>query len=97
MRLIQICKPHYIYVEPLFMNNTILENISVHKHLGLLLRSDGTWKDHVNYIYSKACFRLHVMRRQLKYNIDSWSLETIYTSFIRHILEYCGIIKQILG
>ena len=44
-----------------------------------------------NYITSKAWIRLNVMRK-LKFILDRKSLEIIYTSFIRPILEYADVV-----
>ena len=44
----------------------------------------------MNYITSKAWIRLNVMRK-LKFILDRKSLEIIYTSFIRPILEYADV------
>ena len=74
-------------IPELFMNNVPLETTTTHKHLGLIFKSDGTWKDHINHIYTKACQRLNILRR-LKNSLDRTSLEKIYIAFIRPILEY---------
>ena len=73
------------------MNNVSINEVSSHKHLGIFLSNDGTWHEHINYITSKAWIRLNVMRK-LKFILDRKSLEIIYTSFIRPILEYADIV-----
>ena len=58
-----------------------------HKHLKIYLSNDGSWHKQICYIKEKAWARINIMRR-LKFVLDRKSLETIYISFIRPILEY---------
>ncbi|MCG8079340.1 MAG: hypothetical protein JAY75_24360, partial [Candidatus Thiodiazotropha taylori] len=53
--------------------------------------SDCTWHHHINYITEKAWTRINVMRK-LKFKLDRKSLETIYLTFIRPLLEYGDIL-----
>ena len=46
---------------------------------------------HMEYILLKAWQRINIMRK-LKYQLDRLSLEILYTSFIRPILEYGDIL-----
>ena len=77
-------KPHH---PTLFMQNHQITEVDCHKHLGIFLSSDCTWHQHINYIIEKAWFRINV-----KYKLDRKSLETIYTVFIRPLLEYGDVI-----
>ena len=72
---------------PLYMQNQQIKEVENHKHLGLYFSNDGTWHAHINYIKEKAWNRINTMRK-LKFQLDRKSLEIIYTSFIRPILEY---------
>lgn len=76
---------------PLFMNNQIIPEVTSHKHLGIFLAKDGTWHEHIDFIISKAWQRVNVMRK-LKFLIDRDSLNKIYTSFIRPVLEYADVV-----
>lgn len=76
---------------PLVMNDQPILEVNCHKHLGLLFSSNGTWHDHINQITSKAWTRINVMRK-LKFVLDRKSLQTIYFTFVRPILEYSDII-----
>ena len=84
-------RKHDVNIPPLFMKDTVLEDTLKHKHLGLNFRSNGTWGDHLNEIYSKACSRLNILRI-MKYNLDRKSLEKLYFGFIRPILEYGSVV-----
>ena len=76
---------------PLTMNKEIINEVSYHKHLGIFLSSDGTWHEHINYITSKAWARINIMRK-LKFLLDRNSLEIIYFSFVRPLLEYADVV-----
>ena len=55
--------------------------------LGLYFSNDGSWYTHITYINENAWNRINIMRK-LKFQLDRKTLEIIYTSFIRPILEY---------
>ena len=74
----------------LFAGDTV-SSVKIHKHLGLTFSSDGKWSHHIINIYNKAYKRINILR-MLKYKVDRKSLTTIYTSFIRPILEYGDVI-----
>ena len=69
----------------------ILENVTQHKHLGLIIKSDLTWSTHVNYIVSKAKKLTGVMK-MLQYKLSRRSLELIYFTYVRPILEYGDVV-----
>ena len=73
------------------MNNEHINEVASHKHSGIFLSNDGTWHEHIYYITSKAWTRLHILRK-LKFILDRKSIEIIYTSFIRPILEYADVV-----
>ena len=72
---------------PFFMHHQQIKEVQSQKHLGLYLTNDGSWHDHIQYIKEKAWARVNTMRK-LKFKLDRKSLEIIYTTFIRPILEY---------
>ena len=71
----------------IFMSGQKIKEVDTHKHLGIFLSKDGTWHKHIDYIKTKAWARINIMRK-LKFQLDRRSLEIIYTTFIRPILEY---------
>ena len=72
----------------LVMDQQSIQEVNSHRHLGLVLSNDCTWHDHLEYIKSKAWTRINVMRK-LKFKLDRRSLQIIYFTFIRPILELC--------
>ena len=79
------------YHPPLVMNQKQIEEVNSHKHLGVVLSDDCTWHDHLDYIKCKAWNRINVMRK-LKFKLDRRSLQIIYFTFIRPLLEYADVV-----
>ena len=49
------------------------------------------WQVHLEYIQAKAWSRVHLLR-SLKFVLDRKSLQTMYFTFIRPILEYADVV-----
>jgi hypothetical protein len=75
----------------LFLNNQRIEEVKHHKHLGIHLSHNLTWTKHAEETAKKANRCLGILR-PLKFVLDRASLETLYKSFIRPILEYADIV-----
>jgi hypothetical protein len=75
----------------LIFDTTPIKRVSTHKHLGVTISHDLTWKHHIKEVTDKATRRLGVMRK-LKYKLDRRSLERMYMGFIRPLLEYGDIL-----
>ena len=73
------------------MQDQIINEVESYKHLGVILSNDCSWQKHLDYMEEKVWTRINIMRR-LNYDIERKSLETIYKSFIRPLLEYADVI-----
>ena len=73
------------------MNQQQISEVNYHKHLGLIFSNDCTWHEHVDYIKAKAWHRLNITRK-LKFTLYRTSLQTIYFTFIRPLLEYADVV-----
>ena len=73
------------------MYNETLTNFESNKHLRITFESSGSWHKHIQLITSKAWQWIRIMRK-LKFHLDRKSLDIIYTSFIRPILEYADVV-----
>jgi hypothetical protein len=71
-----------------------IERVTSHKHLGVTLANDLSWKTHAYNIGKKAYNTLGILR-PLRMKLDRASLETLYKSFIRPVLEYADILWHI--
>ena len=74
-----------------FLDTVPIKRVQSHKHLGLIIAKDLSWKEQITESIDKANRRLGIMR-SLKYKLDRLSLERIYKGFIRPILEYGNIV-----
>jgi hypothetical protein len=74
-----------------YFNNVPIKNVTTHKHLGLTFSNDGSWTTHINEIITKASSRLNIIRK-LKFKVDRKSLEHMYFSYVRPILEYADVV-----
>ena len=71
----------------LFMHDTMINETTNHKHLGLILSNNCSWTEHINSISDKAWARLNLMRT-LKFRVSRTSLEKMYISYVRPLIEY---------
>ena len=76
---------------PIYMQNQQITEVEEHKHLGIYFSNDCTWHHHIKYITDKAWTRINIMRK-LKFKLDRNSLEKIYLTFIRPLIEYGDVI-----
>ena len=75
----------------LHFNNVPIVEVQAHKHLGIYLSEKCDWQVHLDYIESKAWSRINLLRSQ-KFDLDRRSLQTMYFSFIRPVLEYADVV-----
>ena len=79
------------YHPPVLMDQKQINEVTSHKHLGIIFSGDCTWHEHLEQIKTKAWARINVMRK-LKFKLDRKSLQTIYFSFIRPLIEYADVV-----
>ena len=84
-------KIHRINHQALYFNNIPIMEVQTHKHLGVYISDKCDWQAHLEYIQAKAWSRVHLLR-SLKFVLDQKSLQTMYFSFIRPILEYADVV-----
>jgi hypothetical protein len=65
---------------PIKLDNNLIKRVPTHKHLGLTLSQDLSWKTHVYNIGKKAYNCLGLLR-PLKSKLDKRSLEIMYKSW----------------
>ena len=71
------------------VGDQVLECVSSHKVLGLIIQNDLRWNEHIAIIVTKASKRLHILRALRRGGIPPHDLITIYYALIRSMLEYC--------
>ena len=75
----------------LYLSDVPIKEVSAHKHLGLYFSERCDWQSHIDYIQEKAWCRINFLR-QLKFTLDRKSLEKVYFTFIRSLLEYADVV-----
>ena len=76
---------------PLSFDNSVVDEVSNHKHLGIVLSNDLGWANHIDEICTKAMRRLDVIQ-SFKFKLDRNALERFCISFILPILEYGDVV-----
>jgi len=84
-------RKHNKHHPPITFQNSQITDSTAHTHLGLTLKDDASWKQHILNIYEKAYSRLNILR-YIKTKVNRKSLIKIYIAFIRPILEYADIV-----
>ena len=82
-------QPVRIY-NAIYIDGSPVQSVSSFKLLGVLLREDLSWCDHVDYVIKKANSRLYALRKLKKAGLSDKDLVTIYSSFIRSRIEYAS-------
>lgn len=75
----------------LFFQDTQLGFTDNHKHLGVTFSNDGSWHTHIANISNSASKILGSMRF-LKFKLKRKTLNQMYVSYLRPILEYASIV-----
>ena len=69
----------------LYLNDVPIQEVTIHKHLGLFFSKRLDWQPQIEYIQQKALASMNLLRR-LKFILNRKSLQKIYFTFIRPIL-----------
>ena len=78
-------QPHVLF------NNVPVNFVENHKHLGLTLSSNGKWHEHITNIVKSSSKILGIMRK-IKYTVSRKTLNQIYISHLRPLLEYACVV-----
>ena len=76
---------------PLLMDNKVIIEEDSYKLLRVFLSNDCTLHKHIDYVIEKVWGRMIVMRR-LNFCLDRKSLNIIYLTLIRPVLEYADVV-----
>ena len=75
----------------LTMENIIITEVEEHRHLGLTLQKNGKWTQQIKEIKTKASKRTDILMGYM-HQLGRRSLERLYTTYIRPIMEYGNIV-----
>ena len=75
----------------LYYEGNEIDIVSSHKHLGVTLSSNLSWRTHVLDIHDKASKRLNLLKG-LKLKINRKTLDKLYKSLFRPLMEYADVV-----
>lgn len=73
-----------------FFGEQVIPEAGSFKYLGIIIRNDLNWADHVNYTLRKAWKALHFVMRILKKGNNN-TKRLAYTALVRPVLEYGAV------
>jgi hypothetical protein len=79
------------YHPDLFYEGKKIAMVSQHTHLGVTLSSTLSWNAHILKVYEKACQRINMLKG-LKYKLNRETLNTLYKSLVRPVMEYADLL-----
>jgi len=71
---------------PLIFNDKEIEQVHIHKHLGIFISSNLDWTKQIDYICLKANQRLGILRKN--YMLQRQTLDILYKLTVRSIFDY---------
>ena len=75
---------------PLYLCGSELEVVEVFKYLGVLVRNNLSWTDHISELCTKARRILGLLYRQYYNNADPATIKKLYISLVRPHLDYAS-------
>ena len=81
-------KPNPSEVSHIHINSKKIERVKSFKLLGVILSSDLSWEEHVNFMLQKVAKRMYCIHYLVRARIPAADVIIIYCSIIRSVLEY---------
>ena len=75
---------------PLLLGDSVLEEVETFKYLGVLIKNNLSWSDHIVGVCSKAKQILGLLYRQFYIDSPADTLKQLYVSLVRPHLEYAS-------
>ena len=75
-------------LDPLFLQDSKIEQVSSYKYLGVMITSNLKWDNHINIVSLKARRLLGYLYRVFYRNVEPKYLLNLYISLVRPHLEY---------
>ena len=78
---------------PLFLDTKVVKDVESHTHLGLTLKSNMWWRNHmVNWDVQENLWTIKYILKCVKYKVDRSTLTCFYKSLIRTLTEFGDVI-----
>ena len=88
--VISFLQYHLAQENPIYIDGVLVHTVSSFKLLGVMLRSDLSWSDQVDYVIKKMNSRLYASRQLKKAGLNVGDLVVIHSIFIRSRIEYAS-------
>jgi hypothetical protein len=74
------------------LENTLLEEVSTCKLLGLTFNNQLSWQENTQNIIKRANTRMLILHKLFEFNLPIEEMINIYTLFIRSVAEYSSVV-----
>ena len=74
------------------LNEVMIDYVSSHTDLGVVITNRLLWGEHCNQLVSKASSKLGLLMRTCHFTTDKRQKRAFYLSIVRSIFEHCSII-----
>ena len=82
----------YQFRTRLVINNSLLEQVSETRLLGLIVQDDLSWRSNTESLVKRAYARMIILRKLSEFNMNTNDMITIYVLFVRSILEQSSVV-----
>ena len=89
--LFNFCRS-YQFKTRLTINNSLIEQVTQTRLLGVILSDDLTWHTNTNHLVKKAYTRMIILRRLSEFKVEKADMIKIYVLFIRVAIEQSSVV-----
>ena len=82
----------YQFRTRLMINNSLLDQVSETRLLGLIVQDDLSWRSNTESLVKRAYTRMNITRKLSEFDLNTNDMITIYVFFIRSILEQSSVV-----
>ena len=74
------------------VNNSLIEQVSQTRLLGVIIQDDLTWKKNTQSLGKRANSRMIILRKLKEFEVKTADMITIYVLFIRSVIEQSSVV-----
>ena len=82
----------YQFKTRLTINNSLIEQVSQTRLLGVIIQEDLTWKQNTQNLGKRANSRMIILRKLKEFEVKIADMITIYILFIRSVIEQSSVV-----
>ena len=72
------------------LGDTVLDNVTVQRDLGVLVNNKLSWTDHTEHILERFTDRFNLVRRTTHFVCNPHQRRTLFLTLVRSLLEHCS-------